>query len=136
MMIAHHRGAVDMSRAVVDRVRDPQVKKWANAVIADQSREIDTMTAWLRGMGGVQTTMRDAMADDMKGMVAPLKTAGNADVAFVRGMIPHHAGALDMAGLAMSRSDDGRLLKLSRDIVRAQADEMYAFRVWLAKNAR
>ena len=93
------------------------------------------MTTWLRGMGGVQTSMRDAMARDMKGMIAPLKTARNADVAFVRGMIPHHASALDMANLAMQKSTDDRVRKLSRDIIRAQADEMYAFKTWLAKNA-
>lgn len=136
MMIGHHEGAVDMSRAVLPKVKDAQVKKWASAVIADQTKEIGTMTAWLKDLGGLQASARDAMTADMRGMVAPLKSARDADVAFVRGMVPHHASALDMANLALQRSDDARVLKLSRAIIRAQADEMYAFRTWLAKNAR
>lgn len=38
-----------------------------------------------------------------------------------------------MAGVALARSGDARVLKLSRDIVRAQADEMYAYRLWLRR---
>ena len=134
MMIGHHEGAVDMSRAVLGRVKDAQVKKWASAVIADQTREINTMTSWLKELGGLHEGARDAMTADMKGMVAPLKSARNADVAFVKGMVPHHASALDMANLALQRSSDLRVLKLSRDIIKAQADEMFAFRTWLARS--
>lgn len=133
MMIGHHQGALEMSQAVVNRVKDAQVKKWAQAVIADQTKEINTMTAWLRSMGGVQANMRDAMAKDMQGMIAPLRTARDPDAAFVQGMLPHHASALDMATVALQKSNDDRVLKLSRDIIKAQADEMYAFKSWLAK---
>ncbi|GMA14692.1 DUF305 domain-containing protein [Deinococcus metallilatus] len=133
MMIAHHQGAVDMARAVQGRVKDTQVKSWVANVIRDQTREINDMTAWLKPLGGMNTGMRDMMASGMKGMVTPLKTAKNPDVAFVEGMLPHHASALDMASLALQRSNDPRVLKLSRDIIQAQADEMYAYRQWLAR---
>jgi len=133
MMIAHHQGAVEMARAVQGRVKDAQVRTWVANVIRDQTQEINTMTAWLKGLGGVQTTMRDMMANGMKGMITPLKTAKNPDTAFVQGMLPHHASALDMANLAMQKSSDARVLKLSRDIIKAQADEMYAFKLWLAR---
>ena len=91
------------------------------------------MTAWLKPLGGMDAKMRDLMAGDMKGMVTPLKSAKNPDRAFVQGMLPHHASALDMANLAMQKSSDSRVLKLSRDIIKAQADEMYAFKLWLAR---
>ena len=91
------------------------------------------MTSWLKTLGGVQATMRDQMAGEMRGMSAPLRRAPNPDRAFVEGMIPHHASALTMANLALQKSNDDRVLKLSRDVVRAQADEMYTFKRWLAK---
>lgn len=133
MMIAHHQGAVDMARAAQGRVKDAQVKTWVANVIRDQTGEIREMTAWLKPLGGMDAKMRDLMAGDMKGMVTPLKSAKNPDRAFVQGMLPHHASALDMANLAMQKSSDSRVLKLSRDIIKAQADEMYAFKLWLAR---
>lgn len=136
MMIGHHQGALDMSKAVTSRLRDQQVKGWAQAVIADQTREINTMTGWLKTLGGLDKRAQDHMAGEMRAMTAPLRTATNPDRAFVSGMLPHHASALEMANLALQRSSDERVLKLSRDIVKAQADEMYAFKVWLSKSGR
>ncbi|GAA5513031.1 hypothetical protein Dcar01_01756 [Deinococcus carri] len=133
MMVAHHQGAVDMARAVQGRVKDPQVKAWVADVIREQTREIGEMNTWLKALGGADRQMQSAMAGDMRGMLTPLKTAQNPDRAFVQGMLPHHASALGMAGLALQKSSDPRVLKLSRDIIRAQADEMYAFRQWLTR---
>ncbi|WP_119674622.1 DUF305 domain-containing protein [Deinococcus sp. RM] len=133
MMIAHHQGALDMARAAQPRLKDAKVKAWAAAVIQDQTREITLMTGWLKPLGGVDSAARTHMQGMMAGMVAPLKTAANADRAFVQSMLPHHQGALEMAAVALMRSSDARVLKLSRDIVRAQADEMYAYRLWLLR---
>ncbi|GGR51165.1 hypothetical protein GCM10008959_10690 [Deinococcus seoulensis] len=134
MMIAHHQGAIDMSQAVKGRLKDPQVKTWAAAVIRDQTLELTAMNGWLRTLGGIDTARRSVMAADMNGMVTALTAARNPDQAFVQGMLPHHASALDMANLALQRSSDARVLKLSRDIIKAQADEMYAFKLWLARS--
>ncbi|OWL95424.1 DUF305 domain-containing protein [Deinococcus indicus] len=133
MMIAHHQGAVEMARAVQGRVKDAQVKTWVANVIRDQTGEIREMTAWLKPLGGIDAKMQAMMAGGMKGMVTPLKTTKDPDRAFVQGMLPHHASALDMANLALQKSSDARVLKLSRDIIKAQADEMYAFKLWLAR---
>ena len=48
-------------------------------------------------------------------------------------MIPHHASAVDMANLALQQGSDQTVLKLARDIVKAQAQEMYDYRQWLKK---
>lgn len=135
MMIAHHQGAVDMARAVQGRVKDAQVKTWAAAVIRDQAREISAMNTWLKPLGGIDAKMQSAIATHMGSMLAPLKSAKAADMAFVQGMLPHHASALDMANLALQKSNDVRVLKLSRDIIKAQADEMFAYRQWLAQRS-
>ncbi|GGK99068.1 DUF305 domain-containing protein [Deinococcus radiotolerans] len=133
LMVAHHQGALDMARAAQPRLKDARVKAWAAAVIKDQSREITQMTAWLGALGGVDASARGHMQGVMAGMIAPLRSAANADRAFVQGMLPHHQSALEMAGVALQRSSDPRVLQLSRDIVRAQAAEMYAYRLWLLR---
>jgi uncharacterized protein (DUF305 family) len=47
LMIAHHRGALDMSEAVLQRTAHPAVVAFARAVLVSQQSEIDLMTAML-----------------------------------------------------------------------------------------
>jgi uncharacterized protein (DUF305 family) len=47
LMIAHHRGALDMSRAVLERSQHPTVNAFARAVLLSQQSEIDLMTRML-----------------------------------------------------------------------------------------
>jgi uncharacterized protein (DUF305 family) len=133
MMVPHHQMAVDMARAVLPVGKDATVKTWANRVIKDQAREITQMNTLLKSYGGSDAAMANMMKTSMSGMADMVKKARNPDVAFVEGMVPHHASAIDMAKLALEKSSDARVLKLSRDIVRAQAQEMYDFRTWLMK---
>jgi uncharacterized protein (DUF305 family) len=132
-MIPHHQAAVDMARAVLPVSKDATVKAWANAVIKDQNREINLMTAWLKANGGTDAAMAKMMAGSMQGMASMVKASKTPDVAFVQGMIPHHASAVDMASLALQKGSHATVLKLARDIVKAQAQEMYDYRVWLGK---
>lgn len=47
LMIAHHRGAIDMAKAVLDRSTNTVVVDFANAVIASQQSEIDLMESMI-----------------------------------------------------------------------------------------
>lgn len=47
-MIAHHQGAIDMAKVVLQYGKDDQAKKWANDVIREQQREIAEMEEWLK----------------------------------------------------------------------------------------
>ena len=55
----------------------------------------------------------------------------DADAAFLQMMIPHHAQALEMCELAQTRSDDERVLSLSRRIKGAQGPEIVSMASWL-----
>lgn len=133
MMIAHHQGAIDMSKAVVNNVKDAQVKTWTKDVISAQQKEISDMTTWLGTLGGVDKTWQTGMAKEMDGMLKALKANKDTDAGFVLGMLPHHASAIEMAALALQKSSDARVTKLAREIIRDQADEMYLYRQWLIK---
>lgn len=71
----------------------------------------------------------ETMHKDM--MVAP---TGDADVDFVRGMIPHHQGAIDMAKVLQEKGSDPELKKLASDIITAQEKETAFMKAWLAKH--
>lgn len=61
---------------------------------------------------------------------------GNADVDFVRGMIPHHQGAIDMARVVLQHGSNDQTKKWANEIIAAQEREIGEMREWLAKNAR
>lgn len=75
-----------------------------------------------------------AMATMMKDMAVPY--TGNADVDFMKSMIPHHQGAIDMAKVALQFGKDPEVLKLARDVITAQEAEIEFMKDWLAKNAK
>ncbi len=64
-----------------------------------------------------------------------IRYSGNADVDFVRGMIPHHQGAVDMAKVVLAHGKDPAIRKLAEDVIKSQEGEIVMMKDWLAKNA-
>ena len=50
-IIPHHQGAIDMAKVALQHAKNPETKKLAETIIADQEREIAEMNAWLRKSG-------------------------------------------------------------------------------------
>ena len=80
-----------------------------------------------------ETALAAAMERMHKDMMVP--PTGDADVDFVRGMIPHHQGAIDMARIQLQFGKDPALHKLSESIIAAQEREIAEMQAWLAQNA-
>ena len=76
---------------------------------------------------GVNMKMHNAME---------ITYSGNADVDFVKGMIPHHAGAIDMAKTVLAFGKDPEVKKLAEAIIKAQESEIASMKDWLEKNAK
>jgi uncharacterized protein (DUF305 family) len=57
-------------------------------------------------------------------------------VDFIRGMIPHHQGAIDMAKVVLQYGKDAQTRKWAEDIIREQAREIAEMQAWLVKKAK
>ena len=139
-MIPHHQGAVDMAKIQLNYGRDEKLKKFNAWVIFAQDQEIAMMKNWLRRKdnsvevrgaqdyyGEVMTKMHHAMMVDY---------TGDADVDYVRGMIAHHQGAVDMASIWLAEGSDPELKLLAHDIYSSQTYEIAWMQDWLEERTR
>ncbi len=72
-----------------------------------------------------------ASMDKMHMAMESVMRSGNADVDFVRLMLPHHQAAIDMAKTQLLYGTDAQMRRLAQEIITDQQSEIELMQRWL-----
>ena len=137
-MIPHHQQAIEMARMAKAHAGSTDVKQLADDIEAAQGPEIKTMTGWLRawgedapsssmsgmgGMGGASGDVPGMMSDDDMTMLGQA-TGATFDQMWLKGMIVHHEGAVEMANTEIAKGKNADAIDLANRIKAAQTKEI------------
>jgi uncharacterized protein (DUF305 family) len=150
-MSRHHLQGVEMANLVADRSQDPAVRGLAFDIASTQNNQVGRMQGWLSlwgysptggavmsWMGGMQhgsgpeNSLMPGMATEDE--LAHLRSLrGSAfDVEFLRLMIRHHEGGLEMATYAEAHGETAVVRTLAKSIADSQTAETKLMTGWLA----
>jgi len=154
-MIQHHAQALAMVDLTHGRHLSPRAHRLAQQILEAQGPQIQTMTGWLHawhrpvpetvrdhmnaedegGMGGMSTDSPANAGSDLPGMMSAremsaLESASDADFEsrWLRMMIEHHEGAVEMARTEQSHGEYADATALARTIATSQAKEIARMR--------
>lgn len=143
-MIPHHQGAIEMAKIQLQYGKDAQLRQLAQTIMTAQQGEIDAMKQWLTAHQNVASTAHEANpahiaefmniskhADMMTGIMD-----SDPDVAFAKGMIPHHQGAIEMADIELKYGKNEATRALAKKIKAAQNPEIQQLQDWLKTHAK
>jgi uncharacterized protein (DUF305 family) len=133
-MIPHHEQAIEMSEIALFNTTNPEVLQLAQEIKDAQSPEIEIMKSW---DGVKESTHSGHLMDGMlsEGELSDLREAKGEefDLLFLKGMIKHHEGAIEMAQeVATSTNKD--VADLSSSIIAAQQLEIAKMNALLLKS--
>ena len=143
-MLGHHRGAVNMAKIELKYGINQEMRQLAQDIIDSQQLEIDILNKWLAShpdapkpkpnTEAMQQAYAEAMeamhADMMAGIIDPMP-----DMAFARGMLPHHRSAVEMGKIQLQYGTDADMRKLAQDIIDAQQPEIEVMQDWITRTS-
>ncbi|OXL24078.1 DUF305 domain-containing protein [Psychrobacter sp. DAB_AL32B] len=143
-MLGHHRGAIDMAKIELKYGNNDEMLKLAEDIINLQQLEIDIMNKWLashpdapkpkpntEAMQQAYARSMDVLSGDMVlGIADP-----DPDMAFARGMLAHHIGAVDMAKVQLKYGTDEEMRQLAQDIIDSQQPEIEVMQDWITRTS-
>lgn len=149
MMIPHHQSANDMAKMALSKAKSPEVKRLAQKIIDEQTREIQQMRSYYRQWYGSDVPMKGMnMAGQMgqpmqmtmrqmemmnREMMQALQTAPDFDREFLSQMTRHHQMATMMAGIVVDSAKHPGIRRLAGTIIKSQTDEIAQMQRLLAQ---
>lgn len=142
-MLPHHEGAVAMAEVQLKYGKDATMRKLAEDIIAAQQSEIEQMQQWIaehpdtqkqdntEAMQHAYHQGMQAMHDDMMAGISDT----DPDMAFAKGMLPHHQGAVAMAEVELKYGKDAAMRQLAEDIIAAQQAEIELMQNWISEHS-
>jgi uncharacterized protein (DUF305 family) len=134
-MVPHHQGAVDMAQVALDNAEHREVKALAENIVSAQEAEIEELRSIKEeeyGSSEVPTKMSAGQMEAMGMAIGPKELAKQEpfDKAFIDNMISHHESAIEMAEVALEKSDNPKIREIARAIVAAQEREIARMEGW------
>ena len=133
-MIQHLQAAIVMSKMVLEKPNNAELKKFSKKIINEQEREIEQMEAWRDAwypykldainmdLPGMRESMKRMVGSEMDKMQA---AEGNEfNDYFFDMMIPHQQGAVIMAKDALQKAQHPDLKNLAQEIITTQEAEI------------
>jgi uncharacterized protein (DUF305 family) len=152
-MIHHHAQAVEMTALIDERTQNKDIRKLGAKISQSQADEINFMKRWLI-LRGEKTEMEMKEMAGMKhssgghlmpGMLTPkqmekLKNSKGAefDRLFLKGMIQHHEGALEMVKdlfATAGAGQDAELFNFASDVDTGQKGEIKIMKAMLSEKS-
>jgi hypothetical protein len=75
---------------------------------------------YMTSMGHMQGSMQSSMMET------------NPDIAFAKGMLAHHQGAVEMARIQLKYGKDPEMRTLAENVIKSQGPEIQQMQAWLA----
>jgi uncharacterized protein (DUF305 family) len=134
MMIPHHMMAVDMANVAQKNTAHAEIQQLAGSIVSAQEQEIEEMKTIKEEQFGSSETPTMMNPEEMDNMVMSmpdeLENQQPFDKAFIDSMMPHHSSAIEMASVALKRSDNSDIQRIARGIINGQAEEIGQMNQW------
>jgi uncharacterized protein (DUF305 family) len=127
-MIEHHRGAIDMSNVLIGLGGDAPALAMARKTVSDQGKEIQELENMLQAGGIGAGTTGDAnpykQSDQRMHERMMAATGASPSETWIRKMIEHHRGAVDMSNILIAQGGDPKVLEKARMTAQKQQKEI------------
>ena len=134
-MIPHHQGAILSSKKLLETTKNEELIKLANNIINEQEKEVKEFTDLVKELEAKNTSYSDidtaAVGNEMEYIMnimmedmSSIEVTNNEDINFLRGMIPHHQGAVDVSKKILEYTKDEKIKEIANRIINAQEKEI------------
>jgi uncharacterized protein (DUF305 family) len=132
-MIDHHAMATEMAAICETKATHAELATTCSEMRSMQQAEVELMQGWLQDWYGIEHT--PAMTPGAMRQMEKLAALDGAafEIAFMKTMIRHHAGAIREGAQCLRRGWHDALLDLCAEIIAMQAEEIQTMRDWLCE---